>query len=496
MSVTDQAPKLPRLLDIKAIFFVVTGISLFLTGGGIRSADYLTAFSVTRNMVDSGSVVATPIEGFETWAVNTGSDGRPYCRYGIGHSLMGLPAGVIAKVLAPIWPKDTRPFDLVKVRFDQLDDLEGVIAGFLAVATNSWLLGALASVLMAISAALGMDRKQAILAAFIGSVGAPVFFQGSDFTAEPASALALALTALALVRVGAATPRKALVLALCAGLALGSAVALKVAHAVWLPVGAVAVAFAVGTWSPKRLLAVLAVFSVGVVPGLLAVLAYNMARFGTPFETGYGHYVTRWDNPLFEGLLGQLASPGRGLFVYFPAALLSLFGVVELFRRNRAVAVLAFGVIGVSWLMYSTWFAWDGGWTYGPRLLSPGASLLAIPAVLALGVSGGIVAGVASRLVTSLSMIGSLTGFAVDYIDYHFLLWKIHPETINHVIRWSIDDAPLVAYWSFPIHRQLLFNGMISNGLPWPLVVHFGIAVVMVMVGLGMFLSSGEPKKP
>ncbi len=85
------------------------------------------------------------------------------------------------------------------------------------------------------------------------------------------------------------------------------------------------------------------------------------------------------------GLAGLLWSPGRGLLVHFPVALLALPGAVAAWRRRdrrRALhgALLAGSLAGL--LFAAARRAWHGGECFGPRVLSeiePALLFLAIP---------------------------------------------------------------------------------------------------------------------
>ncbi len=96
---------------------LVAGLSVLLTSGNIRSADYVSAFSVARNLVADGSVTATPVDGFADWAVNEGANGKPYTRYGLGHSMLGIPGIAIGRLMAMAPGPVEGAFGLQRVRF-------------------------------------------------------------------------------------------------------------------------------------------------------------------------------------------------------------------------------------------------------------------------------------------------------------------------------------------------------------------------------------------
>lgn len=134
-------------------------------------------------------------------------------------------------------------------------------------------------------------------------------------------------------------------------------------------------------------------FLVGVLPGVLATLAYNWWTFGRPWLLGqiiigrvrFGYEASQavpYD-PL-GALAGLLVSPGRGLFLYSPVflwALLVLGAAVIVRRCDKAGGrgglapwpfwlAPAVAIIAVNLASAATWKEWAGGWTYGPRYLA------------------------------------------------------------------------------------------------------------------------------
>jgi hypothetical protein len=79
-----------------------------------------------------------------------------------------------------------------------------------------------------------------------------------------------------------------------------------------------------------------------------------------------------------EALLGNLVSPSRGLLVFVPIVVLSIYGFVlkrragALTRLDIAVAASAVGY----WLLVSAFPHWNGGYSYGPRLTADLAPLV------------------------------------------------------------------------------------------------------------------------
>lgn len=136
--------------------------------------------------------------------------------------------------------------------------------------------------------------------------------------------------------------------------------------------------------------------AVGGVPAVAVGLAYNLAVFGAPLATGYAHLG---GDPRFvagqsQGLLGITTprleaiwqtslGPYRGVFLISPFLLLSLYGLWALARRGqRAECWLIAGTSLTYFIVNASYFAWEGGYSLGPRLLVPVLPLFALPAVL------------------------------------------------------------------------------------------------------------------
>ena len=109
-------------------------------------------------------------------------------------------------------------------------------------------------------------------------------------------------------------------------------------------------------------------------------LATNNARFGSPWETGYGDTVT-WDNffgfPPQRGLAGLLISPSRGLFYLAPGAVLGLITLwLNLRRGDLRLPLLIAGLSAAILLPPALTVGWHGAVGYGPRYALPLLPLL------------------------------------------------------------------------------------------------------------------------
>jgi hypothetical protein len=113
-------------------------------------------------------------------------------------------------------------------------------------------------------------------------------------------------------------------------------------------------------------------FLLFTLPPVLFQILYNSYYFDNLFHTQWRlDQEGFWSTPFFEGLSGILFSPARGLFIYSPILLFSFVGIIFCWTKREFVLLryLSIGVVA-NLLLYSKFFMWWGGSTYGPRLLA------------------------------------------------------------------------------------------------------------------------------
>lgn len=116
------------------------------------------------------------------------------------------------------------------------------------------------------------------------------------------------------------------------------------------------------------------------LPSVAFYIWYNVHYFQNPGRTQFKIEKSwLWSTPMFEGLSNVLLSPGRGLLIYSPVFLFSFLGIILIWRRKEYVLFryLSVGVLATIF-MYSKYFGWWGGYTYGPRLLADITPILAL----------------------------------------------------------------------------------------------------------------------
>jgi hypothetical protein len=126
-------------------------------------------------------------------------------------------------------------------------------------------------------------------------------------------------------------------------------------------------------------------FGVGALIPALILLGYNQLAFGSPWDLGYFHLTTKEfadvhasSNPLglrspqLSRVVALLIGRHRGLTFFAPIVLLTPFGLVSLARRGLwGMAGVAVAVMAAVFAVNLSYPAWTGGWSTGPRLLTP-----------------------------------------------------------------------------------------------------------------------------
>ena len=142
-------------------------------------------------------------------------------------------------------------------------------------------------------------------------------------------------------------------------------------------------------WSTKR-----ARYLLPVVAAAAFILLESWVRRGGPFVSGYeGNAgvptvlpysgLPGFSYPLLFGLLSILLSFGKGLLFYAPGLIVPI-GRAEGVVSNRLRACYQMWMIFLAGLVlvYARWWAWYGGWTWGPRFFL----FASVPASLAIAV--------------------------------------------------------------------------------------------------------------
>jgi hypothetical protein len=129
-----------------------------------------------------------------------------------------------------------------------------------------------------------------------------------------------------------------------------------------------------------------------MAPVFIAVplFGYNEIVFGTLLGGGQREIGKFAIANIPSALLGSFFSPARGLFLYFPAALLALVVIsrnASALRRDPLLFALGVGILLMT-LLNITYRVWYGGHTFGPRYFTEVQPLMLILLGVSLEASG------------------------------------------------------------------------------------------------------------
>lgn len=271
-------------------------------------------------------------------------EGRVISFYPIGAPLLASPLlGLVGRV-------DPARVARLKLALDH--ELEQSIAAFLAALSVPLVYGA--------ARRRGLGRGSCALAAAVFALGTSQWSTSSRALWQHGPLILVYAVAL----LACSGPQVRWGEDLLAGVALGGAVLIR--QTAVLALGAM-VGGALLARAPGRAGRLL----VGASGPVALLMAYNLwayGQLGNPYTTQY----LEGFRPSAEALVGLLASPSRGLLVFSPVLGFALHGLVLAGREgsrpwlDRVVATY----LVAHWLALAAWPRWDGGHSYGPRMMS------------------------------------------------------------------------------------------------------------------------------
>ena len=378
----------PRVRVALGLSFVLLGLYILTSPGRIDMIDGQVRYEVARNWIDLSRPVVLDRALIST-GLTVKTPGAAYGVYNAAGSVVAMPMMLVSRAL----PGHTAERD--RFVFAMVGPLFGAALGGVLVVAYSM---------------LGLSLGRALGWALVCTLGT-LWWPGSTTVFDQNQHAVWLL--LAVLLAWQSGRRASLGLALLAGGAGAALVTYQENYALVLPLVGMAVAAKasegrasipgrlrqpIETATVQRYLAFGAASSVGV----LALVAFNYARFGAPFNEG------RFDDPMifgqgnvFAALLGLLVSPGKGLFLFSPPLLLAILGARRLFAVAPALATTIAAVSLTHLLIVAQVVFFGGDWCWGPRyvlvllplwaLAAPfavtGARRIVVPALVALGVS-------------------------------------------------------------------------------------------------------------
>jgi hypothetical protein len=422
----------PRAVARTARWLAVAAFLAYAaTGGGrIAGSDEVTMFELSRAL--PAGRIAVP-EG----ATRQGPDGRHYTKNAAGQAVLAAPLVALSVTASAALPPAQRELG---ARFG---------ASFFNALVTAVLLG----VFYATARALGVGAAAAFAATVLLGFATPVWVYAKSFMAEPLQGLGLLLALGGSARAAAGERRAAWHAGLGVLLAVSAkASMLPLALACLLPL----VGHPLARWGPPL---------AGLALALAGHLAYNLARFGTPWETGYGGQASAaaFSTPFLVGLYGLLLSSGKGVLWFAPVLFLAPPGWRRMRRaaggerspvahsaRRAALGVLAAAVTAL--LLYAPFEHWAGDGSFGPRYLLPVLPLALLPVAFALDGAPRARRRVALALGT-IGLLVNLGGVLIYFGaqmreagDYPYTLPLGHPRFMSDS-HFNPRFSPIAGHW-------------------------------------------------
>lgn len=417
---------------------------LILTAGGrLAPQDEETTYRTTANLVEYGTWTITaqtimlepqtypgflplvaPRELLTTWAV-PGRDGQLYSQFAPGQSIVAIPLYLLGRLIGGAPSLSS----VLITRFTTS------LFNPISIALTAWLIALFA-------ARLGFSTRLCVLLAMAYALGSMALPYTRTYFGEPLIALTITLAAYALFRVK--TDRVDVGRWLfVSGAALAIAVFTRERSAIMLPAFMIYAAPIIRRDWRRWLMWLLPLVIVGGLIGLM-----NWSRYGSPLSFGFSALQhTSFTTPLLLGLYGLLISPGKGLLLYNPIAWAGLLGLLSMWRRWRAEAVLFVLIIVAEIGFFAVYEFWTGGWNWGPRYLLPIVPLL----ILAAGAwVHAKPTGLRRAIVIGLVLIGLGLNLPATWVDHSRYLVEFGERDPAHYLDRSIlqlEDSPLAQQW-------------------------------------------------
>lgn len=298
---------------------------------GLDTYDTKIMFAVTQSIVTTHTTYVPP-------SVVPFHISSPHASYGLGMSLLSAPILLLAPRLG------RSPQAMVMLINPML---------FPLVALSIWIWARVA----------GATLVRATVIALVTAFGTRLLPDVQTGFSEMGCALGVAIAILG-VELGR---RRALLGGLVAGAGVSVAVLMR-PDSVLLVAVPVGLALLIQTWRALPTLVI------GAAPGGLVTYAYNLhagaSYQGFTLRQGFSH-------PFLVGVQGLLISPSRGLLLYAPLVVVAVLAVPWAWRRSPVITGLCLSLLVIRIPFYASWYAWQGGWAWGPRFLTPAMPALA-----------------------------------------------------------------------------------------------------------------------
>jgi len=371
------------------IFYFLALLSVFtlLSSGVIDSQDGLQYLAVARNIYYSGKPTA-PADDYNgkfqniPMSVFKGKDGNTYSPTGLGFSIAYLPAVAMTDLFYKHY--GITPYKYFPLESDWLIFL-------LASFTNSFFAAGLGLIMFLYFLELELTKKQSLILSLAGLFATNLFIYAKDAMAHMMFVMFLVLSFYLLKRY-VRTKNKRLII--FSGISYGI-VAITYNPTFLLPVGPYLLYYILLTKfkfteeALKTFIKDFGLFFIGFLPFLGIYFWFENIKTLDPIygrSTFYSEYAKHVLSHfpvgvIYEGIYGQLFSPGRSIFIYSPILLLIIFfwhkiknkitAELMVFLSLSVIYILFYSLQNTYSDLYGYSALWHGESSWGPRYLLP-----------------------------------------------------------------------------------------------------------------------------
>jgi Dolichyl-phosphate-mannose-protein mannosyltransferase len=437
---TDRVKIAALLFGLSALIYGITA------PGHMQTGDNRSELATAQSIVDRGDFTVRPNQPNVYVPYVTSDDGLPYGPYGIAASLVLLPAVLVGNLA----DCPEQPGGCPESVQHATDFAASFVCGIFA---------ALAVVVLFLFALdLGASLTAAVaLALMFGLTTIEWPYAHDAYDIGPTTLFIL----LSLFSLHRGVQRKNAGWLAMSGAAIGLAILTRIPAVVFLPVFGLYLLGGVRTEQRRGALTAVAAWGGPVAIAFAVAGWYNWVRFGTPFDGGQSRIgAATFSTPLMTGVVGQLFSPGKSLFLFSPPLLVGLAGLPAFMRKNFGLGVVIVGAAAINIAFYGRYYEWAGDYAWGARYIVPLTGLLLLPAVAVLSRWRSLPLVARAGIIVS-----AVAGFAIQVLG-------VSIDYLHQMLLERFQGVDPRTYWAFPysaIWRHAVAFWQVLNGAaPYP----------------------------
>jgi hypothetical protein len=382
------------------LFILSLGVFLLTASGRGTSTDGDQIFYTAENLVLHRTIEIDSIGGKK--GARLAKDGHYYSKYAPGLTVAEVPLFLGLSALTMTLQLENKT-------------TAKVLRAWVPALLNIVLTAAILVLMYAVVLQLGYSSTVALIVSLLLGFTTPVWVYAKTDFSEPLQALFLLAVFAVIIRARPPISRAPF----WTGFILALLILTKAIYVILAPMLLLALLWRLRATTVRAALIVSVSFGLPVLVGGLLYLAWNYARFGSPFDFGY--LKVPFDTPLLVGLYGWLFSSGRSVFLYTPLLLLLIWTIPRFFKSHPFETVVIMSMTVPLMVLYSKFWAWHGGWAWSLRYAEPMLPLWILPSVTVLAF-GSKAWKSAVAVLGALGLFVQVLGLSIDPGNYLSLL--------------------------------------------------------------------------